>query len=78
VIPRVLATLAPVLAPAPAAACAVCLDSAFGDRGFHLAFVALMLAPFAVAAGGGAVLMWLRAGRRRPDPAVRSEEGDRC
>lgn len=48
---RGLLALALTLAPGTAAACAVCLDSAFGDRGFNWAFVALMLTPFVVAAG---------------------------
>lgn len=53
---RALAALAVIAAPRTAAACAVCLDSAFGDRGFTWAFVALMLTPFAVAATLGGVL----------------------
>ena len=40
-------------------ACAVCLDTAFGDRGFNVAFVALMATPFAVALALGGVLAWL-------------------
>lgn len=39
------------LVPTPAAACAVCLTSAYGDRSFNWAFAVLMLLPFAVAAG---------------------------
>jgi hypothetical protein len=51
-------------------ACAVCLDAAFGDRGFNLAFVALMLAPFVVLAAVGGALAWLRG--------IPPEETDRC
>lgn len=40
-----------VLVPTPAAACAVCVTSAYGDRSFNWAFAVLMLLPFAVAAG---------------------------
>jgi hypothetical protein len=36
------------LLPAPVAACAVCLDGAWGARGFGWPFVVLMAAPFAV------------------------------
>jgi hypothetical protein len=56
-----LATVA-ALIPAPAAACAMCLTSASGDRTFTWAFVALMLMPFAVAAGSGVVLLVLAGG----------------
>ena len=61
---RALLALALIAAPRTAAACTVCLDSAFGDRGFNWAFVGLMLTPFAVAAALGGVLT--RALRRRP------------
>ncbi len=46
------------LCPDAASACAVCLDAAYGNRGFSLAFVGLMLAPFAVVAGFAGVLAW--------------------
>jgi len=55
------------LTPDLAAACATCLDSAWGDRGFGWPFVVLMLAPFAVVLGLVAVLAWGR--RRQPRPA---------
>ena len=58
-----LLALALALAPRAAWACAVCLDSAFGDRSFNWTFVGLMLAPFAVAGGLAAVLVSWR-GRR--------------
>ena len=67
-----------VLVPAPAAACAVCLTSAFGDRGFNVAFVAFMVTPFVVIAAVGSVLVWLGAARGRRAPDARSEEGTRC
>lgn len=59
---RALIAAALALVPAPAAACAVCLTSAFGDRSFNWAFVLLMLMPFALAAGIGGVLLFLGGG----------------
>jgi hypothetical protein len=50
------------LVPTPAAACAMCLTSAYGDRSFTWAFAALMLMPFAVAAGFCVVLLVLVGG----------------
>lgn len=61
---RALAALAVIVTPRAAWACAACLDSAFGDRGFNWAFVALMLTPLAVAGALGGVLA--RVLRRRP------------
>jgi hypothetical protein len=75
VTPRLLGSLALALVPTPAMACAVCLDSAFGNRGFNVAFVGLMLTPFAVAAAVGAVLVGLGAGRRSSTSAT---EEPRC
>ena len=77
-IPRVLVALALALTPTPAAACARCLGSAFGDRGFNVAFVAFMVTPFAVIAAVGSVLVWLGAARGRRAPDARSEEDPRC
>jgi hypothetical protein len=57
----IIATLA--LVPAVAEACAVCLDSAYGDRSFNWAFVLFMLAPFVVAAALVGVLVWLHGTR---------------
>ena len=72
---RPLLVLASVLAPDVASACAICLDSARGSRGFGWAYIGLMLAPFAVVAALAGVLAWsaARAGRRRrpaPPPAL--------
>ena len=39
------------LVPELASACAVCVDSAWGNRGFGWPYVVLMVAPFVVAAG---------------------------
>jgi hypothetical protein len=55
---RILVSLVLALSPGVASACAVCLDSAYGNRGFSLAFVGLMLAPFAVAAAFAGILAW--------------------
>jgi hypothetical protein len=51
-------TLAVVLAPRAALACAACLSSAYGDRSFNWAYGALMAAPFLVTVVIGAVLAW--------------------
>jgi hypothetical protein len=76
---RALAALAVIAAPRTAAACAVCLDSAFGDRGFNWAFVALMLTPFAVAGALGCVLArCVRQRRVDHGEAASSEEVRSC
>lgn len=76
---RALVALALALAPRPAAACAVCLDSAFGDQGFNWAFVALMLTPFAVAAGFVGVLVRALRQRHVDDAkSASSTEGSSC
>lgn len=62
---RALVALALTLLPRSAAACAVCLDSAFGNRSFNWAFVLFMLTPFAVAAGLGVALARRVLGSRR-------------
>lgn len=64
----------PALAPGSVAACATCLDAAWGNRGFGWPFVALTLAPFAVAAGLAAVLAW--GWRRRRGPAAEQHRAD--
>jgi hypothetical protein len=67
--------LAHALLPDAVAACAVCLDAAWGDRGFNVAFVGLMLAPFAVAAALAAALAWGHARRGRgSSPADAGDE----
>ena len=63
---RAILGLSLALCPGVASACAVCLDSAYGDRGFNAAFVGLMLAPFAVVGGFAGVIAWSYVrGRRR-------------
>lgn len=62
---RALVALAVTLFPDLASACAVCLDAAYGNRGFSAAFVGLMLAPFAVVAGFVGVLAWSYVRSRR-------------
>lgn len=62
-----LLAIALALLPGPAQACAVCLDSAFGNRSFNWAFVGLMLAPFAVAAALAGVLACCLPRRRDDD-----------
>lgn len=53
--------------PGVAAACATCISSPFGDRSYNLAYLGLILTPFAVALAIGAVLTgaWWQS-RRRP------------
>ncbi len=63
---RALVALALVAVPRPALACATCIGSAFGDRGFNWAFVLLMLTPLAVAAVVAGVLACVLG--RRPNP----------
>ena len=57
-----------------AEACAVCLDSAYGDRSFNRAFALFMLSPFAVAAAVVGVLARQLRGRRAASPAGRANE----
>ena len=60
-----------VLTPDVAAACATCLDSAWGNRGFGWPFVVLMFAPFVVVLGLAGALAWGYARRARPRPVDR-------
>lgn len=52
------AAVALALVPGRAAACAVCLGSAFGDRSYTWPYLGLILMPFLVAAGVIGVLAW--------------------
>ncbi len=52
----IIAALTLAFFPTVVEACAVCLDSAYGDRSFNWAFVLFMLTPFAVAAALAGVL----------------------
>jgi hypothetical protein len=47
-----------VLAPQLAAACASCVASAYGDRGFNWAYVMLLVLPFGVICAIAGVLAW--------------------
>ena len=71
---RVIAALTLALLPTMVEACAVCLDSAYGDRCFNRAFALFMLAPFAVAAALVGVLARQLRGRRATSPAGRANE----
>jgi hypothetical protein len=72
-------TLAGALAPRVAAACATCVSSAYGDRGFNWGYGGLLIAPFLVMLVIVGVLSW-SAGYRlrwrrvapRPLPATAS------
>lgn len=52
----IIAALTLALLPTMVEACAVCLDSAYGDRTFNRAFALFMLTPFAVVAALAGVL----------------------
>ena len=50
-------------APEGAPACATCIANAYGDRSYNVAYIGLILTPFAVAVTVGAVITrswWLR------------------
>ena len=47
-----------VLTPQIAAACASCISSAYGDRGFNWAYVMLLVLPFGVLVAIAGVLAW--------------------
>jgi hypothetical protein len=46
------------LAPQLAAACASCVASAYGDRGFNWAYILLLVLPFGVLSAIAGVLAW--------------------
>lgn len=56
-----------VLLPAHAWACPTCISSAYGDRTFNWAFLALLLMPFAVGAAIVAVFALRYAALRSPN-----------
>ena len=66
-----LAAVIMALAPSRAAACAVCIGSAFGDRGYTWPYIGLILMPFVVAAGIIAAFAW-QLGWRPRDAAARA------
>jgi len=51
--------------PRGAAACAVCIGSAFGDRGYTWPYIGLILMPFIVAAAIVGILAWQLGWRPR-------------
>jgi hypothetical protein len=55
---RALAALALALVPGRAAACAVCLAGAFGDRSYTWPYLGLIVMPFVVAGAVIGVLAW--------------------
>ena len=66
-----LAALVMALAPGRAAACAVCIGSAFGDRAYTWPYLGLILMPFVVAAGIISAFAW-QLGWRPRDVAARA------
>ena len=71
---QAIAALTLALVPTMVEACAVCLDSAYGDRSFNRAFALFMLSPFAVAAAVVGVLARQLRGRGAASPAARANE----
>jgi len=47
-----------MLAPQLAAACASCVASAYGDRGFNWAYILLLVLPFGVLCAIAGILAW--------------------
>ena len=58
-------TLAGALSPRVAAACATCVSSAYGDRGFNWGYGGLLVAPFLVMVVIVGVLSWSAGYRLR-------------
>ena len=71
-----IATLTLALVPTVVEACAVCLDSAYGDRAFNRAFALFMLTPFAVAVAVVGVLARQLRGRGAALPGGRNESAE--
>lgn len=67
-------TIAVLAWPGIAAACASCISSPFGDRSYNLAYLGLILTPFAVGLAIGAVLTgaWWQSRRRPHDDSTDS------
>jgi hypothetical protein len=65
-----LLTAALVLVPGLALACPACLSSPYGDRTYNMAYIGLLLMPFAVGLVIGGVLAW-SAGYRPKLPRLR-------
>jgi hypothetical protein len=57
-VPALLTALLVAATPRPAAACAMCLSAAFGDRSYTWPYIGLILAPFIVGVGITLVLAW--------------------
>jgi hypothetical protein len=70
----IIAALTLALVPTVVEACAVCLDSAYGDRSFNRAFALFMLTPFAVAVTLAGVLARQLGVRRVARSARRANE----
>jgi len=69
-------TIVVLALPGVAAACASCISSPFGDRSYNLAYLGLILTPFAVGLAIGAVLTgaWWQSRRRPHDSTDFNEE----
>ena len=62
--------------PQRAAACAVCIGSAFGDRGYTWPYIGLILLPFIVAGAIVGILAWQLGWRPRHLAVRASAPGD--
>ena len=66
--------------PAAAAACASCISSAYGDRTYNVAYIGLILTPFAVGLVVGAIIThsWWRGRRRDGGEPIHAQFNERC
>lgn len=63
--------------PSVAAACPSCLSSAYGDRSYNVAYLGLILTPFAVALMLGAVITrcwWVRRHEADQQSSINQEK----
>ena len=65
-----------VALPAVALACATCISSPYGDRSYNLAYLGLILTPFAVALAIGGVFTGCWWARRRRSGSARRRHTD--
>ena len=75
-----LATFMLMILPRVAAACASCINSAYGDRTYNVAYLGLILTPFVVLIAIGAVFTccwWTARHRESGDPIDRELNEER-
>lgn len=71
-----LATLLLLALPGLALACATCISSPYGDRSYNLAYIGLILTPFAVALAIGGVFTGCWWAQRRSAGPTRRRHAD--